>query len=67
MATTTGSMGPNEFEDSDFQHIFDILKNADKQSDPRMRAAQLRVIAIQLEKLAIKLDPSSRNREDTLS
>lgn len=51
-------MGPNEFEDPDFQHIFDMLKNANEKSDPRMKAALLRAIAAQLEKLAIKLNPS---------
>jgi hypothetical protein len=58
MATTTESIRLREFEDPDFQRLYELLKNTVEQADNKSKAVMLRSLAKQLEELATQLNPA---------
>jgi hypothetical protein len=59
MATTTESIRPREFEDSIFQRLFDLLRNAAHKPDNKMKVTLLHSLAKQAEELATELSRPS--------
>jgi hypothetical protein len=57
MATTCKSIELHQFNDPDFQRLYELLKNADGKVDNKSKAMLLHALAKQAEELAKKISP----------